>query len=158
MNAIFEIFPQPLFKFLLSMLFYLVCIPLQAQTEPAAKPVSEGSQGTGYILQKDYDDLRRGGGRIKSEELPAMEQKAMGGDLPSQLLLGMAYQLGCGVVKKDIKTAVNWYGKAADQGSSMAETQIGVYYDIGSGHNKNEGVRWYRKAAEHHDAVAAEIH
>jgi TPR repeat protein len=49
---------------------------------------------------------------------------------------------------------LNWYHKAADQGNSLAENQIGSYYDNGAGHNQAEGFKWYRKAAEHGDAVA----
>jgi TPR repeat protein len=66
----------------------------------------------------------------------------------------MLYQIGCGIVKEDTVTELSWYHKAADQGSSIAETQIGVYYDLGKGHNTAEGLKWYRQAADHGDAVA----
>ncbi|MFI5107128.1 MAG: tetratricopeptide repeat protein, partial [Terriglobales bacterium] len=83
-----------------------------------------------------------------------MRQKAADGDVPSQLLLGMLYQDGCGVVKRDSTLELNWYHKAADQGNSLAENQIGSYYDNGAGHDQAEGFKWYRRAAEHGDAVA----
>jgi len=105
-------------------------------------------------VQKDYDELRHEAGSVKPEELPALQQKGAAGDLHSQLVLGMLYQLGCGIVKEDTVTELSWYHKAADQSSLMAETQIGVYYDLGKGHDQAEGLKWYRKAADHGDAVA----
>jgi TPR repeat protein len=107
-----------------------------------------------YILQKDYDELRRSAGKLKAGELPALEQRANSGDVGSQLLLGMVYQQGCGVVPWDIKTAMSWYRKAAEKGNPLAEDQIGIYYDAGSGHDKAQGLEWYRRAAGHRDAVA----
>ena len=147
--------PRCLFILLLSnLIFSLAVVQLYGQSEPAAKPPGATPQDGRYLLQKDYDDLRRNAGGIKHEELPALEQKAANGDLSSQLLMGMLHQQGCGTVKDDIKTAIAWYHKAADQGSSIAENQIGVYYDAGSGHDRAQGMQWYRKAAGHGDAVA----
>jgi TPR repeat protein len=131
----------------LSLGFY----PLRGQTKPAAQAAVQASR---IIVQKDYDELRRAVGSVKPEELPALQQKADGGDIQSQITLGMLYQLGCGVVKADPARELIWYHKAADQGSSIAENQIGTYYDLGKGHDQAEGLKWYRKAADHGDAVA----
>jgi TPR repeat protein len=133
--------------FVLSLGFY----PLRGQTKPAAQAAVQASR---IIVQKDYDELRRAVGSVKPEELPALQQKADGGDIQSQITLGMLYQLGCGVVKADPAKEMIWYHKAADQGSSIAENQIGTYYDLREGHDQAEGFRWYRKAADHGDAVA----
>lgn len=105
-------------------------------------------------MQKDYDELRHEAGRTKPEEVPALQQRAEAGDLRSQLMLGMLYQLGCGVVKPDPSLEVAWYRKAADQGSSIAENQIGTYFDLREGHDQAEGLKWYRKAADRNDAAA----
>src|ERR1051326_1343501 len=91
---------------------------LPAQTQASAQPARP-------IIQKDYDELRHEAGRAKPEEVPVLQQKALAGDLRSQLMLGMIYQLGCGAVKPDSALEVAWYRKAADQGSSIAENQIG---------------------------------
>jgi len=123
-----------------------VSAALYAQTPPDSPRT--------YILQKDYDEVRRSAGRIKGEEIPALEQRANSGDTQSQLLLGMLYQQGCGIIPSNIKTAIQWYRKAADQGNAIAANQIGVYYDAGSGHDKAQGLQWYRRAAERGDAVA----
>lgn len=128
-------------------LLFLNAGPLPAQTEALAQTARP-------IVQRDYDELRHEAGSVKPEELPALQQKGAAGDLHWQLVLGMLYQLGCGIVKEDTVTELSWYHKAADQGSPMAETQIGVYYDLGKGHDQAEGLKWYRKAADHGDAVA----
>jgi TPR repeat protein len=140
---------SPLFspKLLACSLLFLTAGRLLAQSEASAQP-------TRPIVQKDYDELRHEAGSVKPEELPALQQKGAAGDLHSQLVLGMLYQLGCGIVKEDTVTELSWYHKAADQSSLMAETQIGVYYDLGKGHNQAEALKWYRKAADHGDAVA----
>ena len=136
------------------LLSFACCCLLRAQTEKATKSQESPTTPSRYIVQKDYDELRRGAGRVKPEDLPALQQKAAAGDVQAQLLLGMLYQDGCGVVKRDSTLELNWYHKAADQANSLAENQIGSYYDNGAGHNQAEGFKWYRKAAEHGDAVA----
>jgi uncharacterized protein len=123
-----------------------ISVALPAQTPPDTPRT--------FIVQKDYDELRRSAGKVKVEEVPALEQRGNSGDAQSQLLLGMLYQQGCGVVQSDIKTALVWYRKAAAQGNPVAENQIGVYYDAGSGKDKALGIEWYRKAAGHGDGVA----
>ena len=54
------------------------------------------------------------------------------------------------VVKKDKAEAVKWYRKAAMQGDSRAQTNLGNMYEYGTGVGKDEAeaVKWYRKAAE----------
>jgi TPR repeat protein len=130
-----------------------ICCLLRAQTDGGTKPQASPTPSR-FIVQKDYDELRRNAGRVKPDDLPALQQKAAAGDVQTQLLLGMLYQDGCGVVKRDSALELNWYHKAADQVNSLAENQIGSYYDNGAGHNQAEGFKWYRKAAEHGDAVA----
>ncbi|HEY7403009.1 MAG TPA: hypothetical protein VIB39_05775 [Candidatus Angelobacter sp.] len=127
----------------------IATIGLHAQTPADTQPAR-------FILQKDFDDLTRSAGKIRKEEVPAFEQRASGGDPQLQLVLGTLYQQGCGTVSSDIKTALNWYHKAADQGSSMALNQIGVHYDAGSGRDKAQALQWYRRAAERGDNAVAE--
>lgn len=145
---------RPSGRIFVPVLLSVVCSLLRAQTETAAKAQEPASPPSQYIVQKDYDELRRSAGRVKPEDLPALQQKGSAGDAQTQLLLGMLYQDGCGVVKRDSTLELNWYHKAADQANSLAENQIGSYYDNGAGHNQVEGFKWYRKAAEHGDAVA----
>ena len=50
----------------------------------------------------------------------------------------------------DFVEAVKWYRKAAEQGLSQAQYNLGVMYAEGRGVEQNdaEAVKWYRKAAE----------
>ena len=61
----------------------------------------------------------------------------------------MIYHIGEGV-EKDLKEAVKWYRKAADQGDAMAQFGLGNRYKTGEGVGKDlkEAVKWYRKAAD----------
>jgi FOG: TPR repeat, SEL1 subfamily len=57
--------------------------------------------------------------------------------------------MGEGMLKDD-KEAVKWYRKAAEQGYTNAQYNLGVMYANGEGvlEDDKEAVRWYRKAAE----------
>ena len=52
--------------------------------------------------------------------------------------------------------AVKWYRKAAEQGNSVAQNNLGVCYEIGKGvaQSYTEAVKWYSKAAEQDYAIA----
>jgi len=91
---------------------------------------------------------------VKPDEIPAIEQRAKNGDLSSQLLTAMLYQLGCGTIARDPAKTLMWYREAAGQGNSLALNQVGSYYDTGEGKNPAEAFKWYRMAADHSDAVA----
>ena len=57
---------------------------------------------------------------------------------------------------KDWREAAKWYLKAAEQGDTKAQKNLGVMYRSGKGVVKDdkEAVKWYRKAAEQGDAGA----
>jgi TPR repeat protein len=59
-------------------------------------------------------------------------------------------------VGKDYVEAVGWFRKAADQNLAIAQYDLGVMYNNGSGVPQDyaEAVRWYRKAAEQNYADA----
>ena len=60
------------------------------------------------------------------------------------------------IEKNDFLLAVEYYRKAAEQGSAEAQNKLGICYNIGLGVAKdsNEALKWYRKAAEQGNAVA----
>ncbi len=60
--------------------------------------------------------------------------------------------------KKDYNSAVQYYHKAAEQGYTRAQYNLGVCYENGRGVTKSitEAVKWYRKAAEQGYARAKE--
>lgn len=58
--------------------------------------------------------------------------------------------------KKEFKNAVEWYTKAAEQGDSNAQYNLGICYENGRGVEQNykKAVEWYTKAAEQGSARA----
>jgi TonB family protein len=97
------------------------------------------------------------------------------GDASAQLNLGFMYQQGRnlpvygpngeflalpvnngGTILPDYAQAAKWYGKAAEQGSSFAQSSLGWLLLEGKGMNKNSGeaLGLFLKAAEQGDASA----
>ena len=70
------------------------------------------------------------------------------GDVEAQNDLGSMYQFGDGV-PQDYQKSVNWYKKAATQGSSLAKVNLGYMYDLGLGvsQNKEKAIVLYSEAA-----------
>ena len=75
--------------------------------------------------------------------------KARAGDATAQVDVGYAYETGDGVAK-DLKKAVSWYRKSADQGHKIGQCNLGICYENGIGVEKNpfQAFYWYKKAAE----------
>ena len=59
-------------------------------------------------------------------------------------------------VPQDYNEAIKWYRLAAEQGYSVAQSNLGFMYDNGFGTTQdyNEAVKWYRLAAEQGYSVA----
>jgi hypothetical protein len=59
------------------------------------------------------------------------------------------YEQGDGI-KQDLKEALKWYRKAADQGFDQAQFRLGLMYYNGRGvkQNRTEAFKWIVKAAE----------
>jgi hypothetical protein len=64
------------------------------------------------------------------------------------------YENGSGVQQDDV-AAVSWYQKAANQGDSHAQNNLGFMYQRGRGvaHDDAAAVSWYQKAADQGDAL-----
>src|SRR5450756_814085 len=77
------------------------------------------------------------------------------GDASAQVVLGVMYDNGEGVLQDD-KEAVKWFRLAADQGNADAQFNLGVMYDRGEGvHQSYKGaVKWFRLAADQGNADA----
>ena len=71
----------------------------------------------------------------KKKFLGETKTKAEKGDAKAQHLLGGIYESGSRVVsvKQDIKEAVKWYRKAAEQGYIDAQMKLGLWYGLGQG-------------------------
>lgn len=61
--------------------------------------------------------------------LVELHQRAASGDASAQLELGMRYVTGKGI-NADEKAALRWIGKAADQGNTAAQFELGSYYTL----------------------------
>lgn len=87
-----------------------------------------------------------------SAEITAeMIAKAENGDADAQFNVGLAYYN-----QKDYANAVKWYELAAEKDYALAQNNLGVCYDKGTGVKKNpvEAAKWYGKAAEQGMAIA----
>jgi len=82
-------------------------------------------------------------------DIDALKAKAEAGDAASQTSLGWAYQKGTGV-RPDMKEAVKWFKKAADQNAPDALAALGEMTQAGRGVkcDVKEAARLYRLAAE----------
>ena len=79
------------------------------------------------------------------------------GGVNSQLLLGMKYASGRGVVQ-NYTEAVKWFRMAAEQGNAEAQYYLGNMYANGYGVAQNfaEAAKWFCLAAEQGNANAQE--
>ena len=79
---------------------------------------------------------------------PLAEQEDEG----AQYYLGLLYDRGEGGVRKNRKTATQWFIKAAKKGLARAQLKVGVRYSAGFGfgieRNDKTAVKWITKAAE----------
>ena len=57
---------------------------------------------------------------------------------------------------RDVREAVGWFRKAAEQGNAVAQGSLGFCYQnaLGVGRDEREAVKWYRKAADQDDPPA----
>ena len=69
-----------------------------------------------------------------------------------QYKLGNAYYLGGDNILKDIREAIKWYTKAAEQGHIEAMMYLGHIYDLGPSYgiyaDLEKAIHWYTKAAK----------
>ena len=71
------------------------------------------------------------------------------GDATAQHNLGVYYNQGVGV-ERNLRLALYWWRKSADQGFAMAYTKVANCYYLGEGVEKDlvQAMYWYRKAAD----------
>ena len=63
---------------------------------------------------------------------------------------------GTSGVTQDLKGAVQWYRRAAEQGHQAAQTNLGSKYRTGCGVGQDygEAARWYRRAGNQGNRAA----
>lgn len=72
---------------------------------------------------------------------------------PSQVALAKLYLQG-GVVDQDSDVALSWLNKAAEQGYSLAYTELGRYYQTGYAPDLSKAKAWFEKAAAENEPQA----
>ena len=65
--------------------------------------------------------------------LTGLHRRAADGDASAQLDLGLRYVTGQGI-RPDERTALDWIGKAADQGNAAAQFELGSYFTLDQPH------------------------
>ena len=75
----------------------------------------------------------------------------------AQFDLGELYANAQGEAR-DIKKAIEWYRKAAEQGLQSAQNYLGYAYTNGQGVPKDisKGIEWFRKATEQYETINAQ--
>jgi TPR repeat protein len=81
-------------------------------------------------------------------ELRALVAAATQGNAKAQTMLGLAYELGHGVVR-DVLQAGHLYWQAALAGEARAQFALGLLYELGTGAEPNPTLArpWYERAA-----------
>jgi TPR repeat protein len=105
------------------------------------------------LSQEPYEDRAA---RLRPEDIPPLIQKAQDGDLPSQVLLWLAYSGGHGV-PKDAKKGLPYLRKAAEQGSVESEWVLSTMYEFGRAGlavDHAESFNWALKAAQRGHMIA----
>lgn len=89
------------------------------------------------------EELRK---KFTEEYLQQLKQKALQGDIKSQLILGSKYSIGVQGIPKDTNEAIKWYNMAVAKGSNEALMSLGrCYLDL---QNPTEAIKWYTMAAD----------
>jgi TPR repeat protein len=94
--------------------------------------------------------------RVSPDEVfGAVFQRADGGSVSAQFLLGILYANGEGT-PKDPAQSLRWWRRAAEQGHAVAQFNLAVLYANGDAGVQDfaEALRWYREAAGRGDANA----
>lgn len=102
----------------------------------------------------------RGTGVPKDDTLRVawLRKAADGGHAEAQYYLGSMYDRGLGGLPKDGTKAAALYLESAKQEHPYAEFTLGLLHEYGRGvpKNKDEAIKWYRRAAEHGEEAAHE--
>jgi hypothetical protein len=74
--------------------------------------------------------------------------KAEQGDPDAQMLLGLVFKTER--IPQDYQEDIKWYKKAAEQGVTQAQNNLGWMYEHGQGVQLNfeEAAKWYKKSAD----------
>lgn len=96
---------------------------------------------------------------ITQAEIAETRRKAMAGDAGAENAIGGWYQSGINGFPKNLTLAAKWFLKAAEQGVTQAQSQIGEMYEFGEGvrPDHEKAVAWIRKATIQYSASSMMI-
>ncbi|MFZ1917233.1 MAG: AMIN domain-containing protein [Terriglobales bacterium] len=116
-----------------------------AASDPDAQTMLALAYHAGVLLKRDDAEAVRLLHRAADRESMAAEEA-----------LGIFSEAGIGMERPAPADAMNWYEKAAQQGSPDAATNIALMYANGKGVRRDttQAVSWFRRAAEGGDASA----
>ena len=106
-----------------------------------------------YVRSRYNDNMDIWGDVDEKKDVKLIRDAAINGYHRAQYQLARRYETGDGV-PQDYAEAVEWYRKAAEQGTQAqyagAQEKLGEMYKKGFGVAKNydEAIKWYRKAVE----------
>jgi TPR repeat protein len=89
-----------------------------------------------------------------AEEFALAQVGAAAGDKDAEFTLGNLYNWGSGH-KSDMKKAVFWYRKAAEQGLVDAQNELGLEFGLGYSvpEDQAESFKWYSQSAAQNDTT-----
>jgi TPR repeat protein len=103
--------------------------------------------------------LVQGTGRVQADEwVKKLQTMAAGNDARAQFHLGEMYRLGEIGGDRNLDRAIQYYQRAAENGSGAAAYRMAVMYDSGEGRQANatQARAWYDRAARLGNAAAAQ--
>ena len=119
-----------------------IALTLAFSAPAIAGPFEDGETA---VKQQDY-----------ATALKIFRPLAEAGDPRAQNQLAWMYESGLGV-PRDKAEGERWTRKAAEQGNSEAELNLGFKYDLYEPKDYAQAIAWYRKAADHGNAMAQEV-
>jgi serine/threonine protein kinase len=125
--------------------------PQIARAEPPSvkSPVSE----PGIVeLRKAFDAQNYGEAYPLARRLAKFESNGEGGDKGAQYVLGYLFSNGLGGAPRDVPQALRWLERAALQGESNAQVEMGMA-SLAS-RNGDQARNWFEKAASQGNGVA----
>ena len=111
---------------------------------------------SGYAAQEYEAGMRAYDAGDHAKALEIWGPLAEGGHEKAQYSLGKLLEIGEGQVQQDLTEATKWYQRAADQGVSAAQNNLGLMYSQGRGVPRDvaRAVQLWLAAAENDHAIA----
>jgi hypothetical protein len=105
-----------------------LCVPAVALAQPAPPLAAAQEDAAGYDTQGLLNEVHQ----LGAADLPRLQARANTGDARSQVLLGLAHEMGAAGLMPQPAEAMSWFLKAAAQGIPWAETWAADFYFTGS--------------------------